>query len=458
MKEKRQCLRCETPFENNSTSGRPAVYCSRECRNNDENERRNARRAARRALNGPERNRLIDLTCQHCGTPFQARTSKAKWCSKQCGHKEQHLRNYKPAEHHQAYCAECGIEVSGQARVHRICRTCQKQHERTRGRNRTASATCLQCGTSFTYAHARKAQPHRYCSKKCSGEAQRSDRICNVDGCGQPHSGRGYCADHYWKNRRKVGIGKTCEAPECDKPMHGRGLCVNHYNDKYFPRQSSKQQAICQFCKSDLPGRSHPTRTCDNCKPKAPTKNCEICGLPSGRRKRCEKHWGLSNTALGIPRKNRGPNKQPRPKQEPALICQRGHPRRCTSGGNWYCPTCARPARRNGKAKRRARENGGNMTTAQWKQILSLAGDHCFYCPGPYEVMEHVTPLARGGRHDFDNVVPACHPCNTEKGAKTVEEWRPEEAELIIKRLARLAEDMRQPSLPLIMEKVPIIP
>jgi 5-methylcytosine-specific restriction endonuclease McrA len=38
--------------------------------------------------------------------------------------------------------------------------------------------------------------------------------------------------------------------------------------------------------------------------------------------------------------------------------------------------------------------------------------------------MDHVVPLARGGGHSIDNVVPACRPCNRSKGGKLVADWR----------------------------------
>lgn len=37
--------------------------------------------------------------------------------------------------------------------------------------------------------------------------------------------------------------------------------------------------------------------------------------------------------------------------------------------------------------------------------------------------MDHVIPLARGGRHGIGNVLPACQPCNSSKGARLLAEW-----------------------------------
>lgn len=38
--------------------------------------------------------------------------------------------------------------------------------------------------------------------------------------------------------------------------------------------------------------------------------------------------------------------------------------------------------------------------------------------------LEHLTPIARGGRHDIDNLDFAHRSCNASKGTKTLEEYR----------------------------------
>lgn len=38
--------------------------------------------------------------------------------------------------------------------------------------------------------------------------------------------------------------------------------------------------------------------------------------------------------------------------------------------------------------------------------------------------LEHLTPIARGGRHDIDNIGFAHYGCNASKQDKTLEEYR----------------------------------
>lgn len=47
----------------------------------------------------------------------------------------------------------------------------------------------------------------------------------------------------------------------------------------------------------------------------------------------------------------------------------------------------------------------------------------CTYCGQPGSTLDHVVPLARGGRHSIENLTVACVSCNSSKGAKLLEEW-----------------------------------
>lgn len=47
----------------------------------------------------------------------------------------------------------------------------------------------------------------------------------------------------------------------------------------------------------------------------------------------------------------------------------------------------------------------------------------CVYCGNPAEHADHLMPLARGGLHCRDNIVPACADCNEHKQARDPFEW-----------------------------------
>ncbi len=58
--------------------------------------------------------------------------------------------------------------------------------------------------------------------------------------------------------------------------------------------------------------------------------------------------------------------------------------------------------------------------------VLERWGEKCHYCEatGIALQLDHVMPRSRGGPDHPDNLVPACGPCNSSKGARTPEEWR----------------------------------
>lgn len=60
-----------------------------------------------------------------------------------------------------------------------------------------------------------------------------------------------------------------------------------------------------------------------------------------------------------------------------------------------------------------------------WKQ--KLAQGRCYYCQAGVApaalTMDHLVPLARGGRSTKDNLVCACKTCNTKKKTLLPMEW-----------------------------------
>lgn len=74
---------------------------------------------------------------------------------------------------------------------------------------------------------------------------------------------------------------------------------------------------------------------------------------------------------------------------------------------------------RNNQQKRRARQRGSTVTTftpADLDARMSMFGYRCWMCGGPFEHVDHVKPLSKGGPHALANLRPACAPCNTSKG------------------------------------------
>lgn len=74
------------------------------------------------------------------------------------------------------------------------------------------------------------------------------------------------------------------------------------------------------------------------------------------------------------------------------------------------------------QAQRRLRVGAERITPEEWSDILLEFSHRCAYCfvSTPKLVIEHVDPLARGGTHTIDNIVPACRSCNSRKHVKSL--------------------------------------
>lgn len=58
------------------------------------------------------------------------------------------------------------------------------------------------------------------------------------------------------------------------------------------------------------------------------------------------------------------------------------------------------------------------------KNVLVRDRYTCAYCGGRPKALtiDHIKPVSRGGKTDFDNCVACCRPCNNRKGARTPRE------------------------------------
>jgi 5-methylcytosine-specific restriction protein A len=82
------------------------------------------------------------------------------------------------------------------------------------------------------------------------------------------------------------------------------------------------------------------------------------------------------------------------------------------------------------KEKAKAREL---RASAWWKGQLGQGT--CYHCQQKFKpselTMDHLIPIARGGKSDKKNCVPSCKDCNTKKGYKTRAEMAMDEIENI---------------------------
>lgn len=71
------------------------------------------------------------------------------------------------------------------------------------------------------------------------------------------------------------------------------------------------------------------------------------------------------------------------------------------------------------RARQQTRRTSAPMTAALIRGVTDQCDGLCSYCLQPGASIDHVLPVSRGGSNDPSNLVLACGPCNSRKGAKT---------------------------------------
>lgn len=75
---------------------------------------------------------------------------------------------------------------------------------------------------------------------------------------------------------------------------------------------------------------------------------------------------------------------------------------------------------------RRERAKARELRKSRWWQQKTASGK-CYYCGKKTAfknlTMDHLVPLARGGRSTKDNLVPCCKECNNRKKGMLPLEW-----------------------------------
>ncbi|MCE3011131.1 MAG: HNH endonuclease [Proteobacteria bacterium] len=72
--------------------------------------------------------------------------------------------------------------------------------------------------------------------------------------------------------------------------------------------------------------------------------------------------------------------------------------------------------------QKREKSKARELKQSQWWKNQKGKGI-CYHCGGKFPpadlTMDHLIPIARGGKSDRKNCVPSCKACNTEKGHQT---------------------------------------
>lgn len=155
------------------------------------------------------------------------------------------------------------------------------------------------------------------------------------------------------------------------------------------------------------------------------TRRCKPCLLALDNARWAAMPEGEAEAKLAARREQRAQHRRDNPekiKAQKAAHFQR-HREKClerTRANRLANPERLRQLARGWQNTRRSRKAGG-ITAKQQADWEAAQAKVCYWCgcrcAKAYHV-DHYTPLATGGKHEIDNLVIACVPCNLKKNAK----------------------------------------
>lgn len=250
----------------------------------------------------------------------------------------------------------------------------------------------------------------------------------------------------------KAFRGKRQKCATCSATERACVECGKVFRDRYL--RCSDCRKVTRTCECGQVYRSTKLK-CDACI-KLTERTCAECGQPCrGANLRCSRCRVPERECTKCGKTYRGTSRQcqpcrlPQASQRPCHQCGKGHrdaSRKCsTCRRNNYPPEVRADRARARNNKRRARKRGAEVAGPVPASIYAAirAEGICVYCGAPAESVDHIIPLARGGWEHPDNLVPACGPCNSSKGAKVLAEWDPERVAYAIEASEKVAQAWR---------------
>jgi 5-methylcytosine-specific restriction endonuclease McrA len=340
-------------------------------------------------------------------------------------------------------CLRCGAKVSipymkvksGQ----RGCRPCQAAQARERlmfpadealsimraagftpsvpfpGAKKPWLGTCDVCGAERSPVLQNVAKGHRACQKCVHAEKRTVKPDCSVEGCTRKSHARGLCSTHYSRLRLH---GSTDERPDPlppslqalidELPELADQVAEGVIPDVQKCSACGEVKPLTEFYKASRRWNGVDSR-------------CKLCAT------RIASQWGKDNAE----RLNAGARERWKRVSAEKRARRRADSRRyyarnaeaLREAGRRY--QAENPEyKRMAEQRRRARKMGNGVFDIIPKDFARLLRGPCAACGSDVEIsLDHVVPIARGGRHSVGNLQPLCKSCNSSKGARLQIEW-----------------------------------
>lgn len=315
---------------------------------------------------------------------------------------------------------------------------------------RERTFTCPDCGISVTVP-VKTGRPQILCGdcvyrrKLDKAKADRAavrvaHEVCQREGCSNPlpaaaRADAKWCsrACQSWNNRRASGqvvenLG-TCSA--CLKPLTGR-----------YANAKVCLSAMCRGWAQRHPGVPHPStqpRTCKQCgesidhlnaRAKFCSKACTSRWLAEQDR---EAHnakaraWQASEKGKSYKDAYRKANME-RYRRLQREARQRDPQRYSSYWKQWAegNPEALAEVKRLRRARKLGNPDSIGVSVRDLRRLLNRSGGYCAYCGQKADEIhiDHVVPLAKGGRHALGNLAVSCKQCNVRKHAMFLSVWR----------------------------------
>ena len=267
---------------------------------------------------------------------------------------------------------------------------------------------------------------------------------CKAEGCAKKIVSFGYCSVHYGRLKKYGDINlfkkipnysedDRCSVDDCSRKPVAKGFCSKHWQMNKVhgdPKGGRYEYKIRKAVTHD-----DGTRTCSECDLRQPIANFhKDKNATDGFRSKCKKcrlntvkKWYAENQPRQLERHRKAYERDiEKIRVRDSARYEKDKPKRLELASEHS------QLRRARKAKA-VRERGISRLA-----LRKLFGDNCYYCgvlmdftPAKdrkfkknHASIEHLVPLSKGGNHTWENVVLACHSCNTQKNAKSEEDFK----------------------------------
>lgn len=271
------------------------------------------------------------------------------------------------------------------------------------------TTSCVICNRPFN----KKQHNQKFCSLKCRRvyyyeknskligrvKLKNISRVCPT--CGKKFDVKAanqiYCSKKCWIPKKNI-----CKICGLEKEIYGKGMCRICWKRQWRLKRNPPKNKICKNCSKEYKSRYPNNIFCSKkCKEyfharTDATKEYNRLYRESGRANVIHKKWRLRN-----PDKFKEITKR-YDKSEKGRLSR---------------------LKRDRRRENLIQKDIFSLTINDVRKILNRDTD-CVYCGSKENLSwEHIIPVSKGGRWEFNNIVRACMKCQTERGNKDVNRW-----------------------------------